>query len=154
MSTKTKTKTKNRGGRKPGTWIAGLDGKKISAWRAETHTSRNRLASHLGVSSTSIQNWETGMAVPVRQTQLRITEIVKSIPTTEAALRVLGKGNGKGKTNGNGNGHESGHEPFGSIEVAVVDGTAQIVASLLASTKVPAEEIPQIITSVRKALSN
>lgn len=143
------TKTKSRGGRKPGTWISGLDNKKILAWREETHTSRSRLASHIGVSSTSVQNWETGAAIPVRQTQLQLAELMKSVQTAEEALRSLGKTNGRPPAGV----RDTELSEFDNVEVAIVDATAQIVASMLASSKYAIDDVPGIIAAVRKALT-
>jgi transcriptional regulator with XRE-family HTH domain len=68
---------KRRGGRRPGSWDL-VDPDEFKGWRQEQRLSRARLASALGVSSTSIQNWETGNAIPSRRYQERLAELMKT----------------------------------------------------------------------------
>lgn len=68
---------KRRGGRKPGTWTL-LTPESLRAWRGASGMSRAALASMLDVSSTSVQNWETGHAVATAKMQQRLAELMKA----------------------------------------------------------------------------
>lgn len=83
---------KRRGGRQPGKWEL-VDPLEFRRWRDQNKLSRARLAGLMGVSSTSIQNWETGNAVPSRRYQERLAELMKD-PTAVAAAPVRRGGGG------------------------------------------------------------
>ena len=80
-----------RGGRKPGAWTL-LKPTDLIGFREKNKISRARLAGALGVSSTSIQNWETGNAVPTDKSQLADTPLafvsVDSPRRIQVALRL------------------------------------------------------------------
>lgn len=65
-----------RGGRKPGSWTL-VTPEGLRGWRAKHKMSRGGVATTLGVSSTSIQNWETGRAVATTKMQQRLAELMK-----------------------------------------------------------------------------
>jgi DNA-binding transcriptional regulator YiaG len=69
---------KQRGGRKPGAWTL-LTPEALRAWREANKVSRARLAIMLGVSSTSVQNWETGTVASVK-IQQRLAELIAAGP--------------------------------------------------------------------------
>ena len=73
---KKKVGRRGRGGRKPGKWTLLTDAS-FRAFRKEAGLSRSRLSELLGVSSTSIQNWETGRSVPLTRYQHQIVELMK-----------------------------------------------------------------------------
>jgi transcriptional regulator with XRE-family HTH domain len=63
-----------RGGRRPGEWTH-VQPEDLVQFRQEHGVSRARLARALGVSATSVQNWEAGK-VATLQTQERLREIL------------------------------------------------------------------------------
>jgi DNA-binding transcriptional regulator YiaG len=74
-----KRTTKNRGGRKKGSWTE-TSPDTIRDFRRAGRISRSRLASALGVSATSVQNWEVGLVVATPAMQKKIVELIKSSP--------------------------------------------------------------------------
>lgn len=70
---------KHRLGRKPGAWTH-LTPEALRAFREEHKLSRDRLADLLGVSRTSIQNWETLELPPSPKTQQRLAELLRAGP--------------------------------------------------------------------------
>lgn len=68
-----------RAGRKPGVWTL-LTPEKLRDYRDRSQLSRARLAAILGVSSTSVQNWETG-TVASTNIQQRLSELIAAGPT-------------------------------------------------------------------------
>lgn len=72
-----------RGGRKPGTWKL-VTPMQILAYRKEHRVSRARMAQALGVSSTSVQNWESG-TVATLQAQQRIATLIAASPAAPPA---------------------------------------------------------------------
>lgn len=68
-----------RGGRRPGTWKL-VTPEQILAYRKEHHVSRARMAQALGVSSTSVQNWESG-TVATLKAQQRIAMLIAASPS-------------------------------------------------------------------------
>lgn len=129
---------KRRGGRRPGVWKL-LTPDKLRAYREEHKISRVRLAQMLGVSSTSVQNWETG-TVATLKIQQRLAELIAAGPSAILPPRkapslwdVASGGNGKG-------------DP-------TISATGEIVASYVSSRKaIPAEELVEVIRAVRRAL--
>lgn len=82
MATMTKAKNKSpklsggrKGGRKPGVW-SGVTKEELVRFRSERKVSRALLAKTLGVSATSIQNWERGSAIPVKRTQEALRAVI------------------------------------------------------------------------------
>lgn len=67
------------GGRKPGKWTV-VTPDEIRAFRQEHQISRSRLAGALGVSSTTIQNWETDNGVAMPRLQEKVAELLKLGP--------------------------------------------------------------------------
>lgn len=65
---------KKAGGRKRGTWDVTPEA--FEEWRRGQKLSRARLAKVLGVSSTSVQNWGTGTAVPSARYQEAIARLM------------------------------------------------------------------------------
>jgi DNA-binding XRE family transcriptional regulator len=94
---------RRRGGRVRGSWDVAPAA--FKAWRQGQSISRARFAKLLGVSSTSVQNWETGNAVPSPQFQAAIARFMKDgvgtqggsvgAPGLEAATRDLGAAIGR-----------------------------------------------------------
>lgn len=70
---------RRRGGRKPGEWKL-ITPEQLRDYRSEHRISRARLAQMLGVSSTSVQNWETGTVASMR-IQQRLAELIAAGPS-------------------------------------------------------------------------
>lgn len=66
-----------RGGRKPGAWTL-LTPEALRGWREKHKMSRAEVANTLGVSPTSIQNWETGRAVATAKMQQKLAVLLKA----------------------------------------------------------------------------
>jgi DNA-binding transcriptional regulator YiaG len=76
-----KQKTRGRrGGRTPGHWRDGLTGQAVLDWRKQHKVSRAALAKALGVSPTSVQNWEIADGVPVPRSQIALRAIMTKGP--------------------------------------------------------------------------
>jgi len=126
---------KRRGGRKPGKWEL-VDPLEFRRWREVHCLSRARLASLLSVSGTSVQNWETGLAVPSRKYQERLAELMKSpnlaslAPSARPAARI-----------------DAG-------DPAVIMATGAIVTAYVqGASKLGPERLLEVIRTVRRALS-
>jgi DNA-binding transcriptional regulator YiaG len=76
MAKKKKT-AKRGGGRKPGSWTL-VTPDALRGWREKNKLSRGSVATTMGVSSTSIQNWETGRSVATAKLQQRLADLMKS----------------------------------------------------------------------------
>lgn len=76
---------RRRGGRKPGEWRL-VTPEQLRAYREEHRISRARLAQTLGVSSTSVQNWETGTVATMR-IQERLAALIAAGSTAVLPLR-------------------------------------------------------------------
>jgi DNA-binding transcriptional regulator YiaG len=141
-----KKSTKRRGGRTPGQWTL-LEKDDLSGFRKTQKLSRSALANTLGVSSTSIQNWETGRSVPLTRFQQQLVDLMKGgVPVTAARGR-----RGRGSNGANG------AAPAGvaSSETSLT-ATAEIVKGFLATSagaKLSAEELVTLTVSLRAALS-
>jgi DNA-binding XRE family transcriptional regulator len=73
-------KPRNRLGRKPGKWTL-LTAQDLRDYRANHKLSRDRLAVILGVSRTSVQNWETLELPPSMKTQEKLAQLIAGGPT-------------------------------------------------------------------------
>jgi DNA-binding transcriptional regulator YiaG len=129
---------KRRGGRQPGKWEL-VDPLEFRRWRDQNKLSRARLAGLMGVSSTSIQNWETGNAVPSPRYQERLAELMKDPAVVAAAPARRGGGALGGRAADGGSG---------------VMATGEIVTAYLKSSpELAEEELVALIRAVRQALS-
>ena len=63
-------------GRKPGAWKDGLTGDSVRAFRKTNDVTRARLAEMLEVSTTTIQNWETGISAPSQERQTALERVM------------------------------------------------------------------------------
>jgi DNA-binding transcriptional regulator YiaG len=130
---KARKKTKaGRGGRKPGKWEF-VTPEAIRAHRRENALSRAKLANQLGVSTTSIQNWESGRPASLKiQRQLRDLMDGKSPAGAQAPTGASG-------------------EP----EASVIRTTGSIVAAYLQSSKTTLQpaQLAKLVRSVRMALT-
>lgn len=133
------TKRARKGGRQRGTWTE-VQPEQIRAFREEHAISRNMLASTLGVSATSVQNWETGMAVAMPSIQARLASIIQAGP---GAIQTADGGARRGS--GAGVAALVGHQ---------VSATGMIVNGFLTSQsrKFTQEELIELIKTVRGAL--
>jgi DNA-binding XRE family transcriptional regulator len=125
-----------RGGRKPGEWKL-VKPEQLREYRATNKVSRARLAQMLGVSSTSVQNWETD-TVATMKIQQRLAELFAAGPA--AILPRMKQQSPWQRDAGEGN--------------SVLSATGTIVASYVkARSDVGADELVGLIKSVRSALS-
>jgi DNA-binding transcriptional regulator YiaG len=132
-------KRPRRGGRKPGVWkLTNPDA--LREFRSTHKISRARLAGMLGVSSTSVQNWETGTVASMK-IQQKLADIMKEGP---AAFIPLKRGAGGGGWVG----------AQGPVNPTITT-TGTIVTGFLQSQEEPLsqEELIGLIRSVRIALS-
>ncbi len=144
-----KKSAKRRGGRTPGQWTL-LAKDDLSGFRKTQKLSRSALANTLGVSSTSIQNWETGRSVPLTRFQQQLVDLMKGGGVPAAAARGR---RGRGSNGAASNGASSGG--VGSSETSLT-ATAEIVKGFLATSagaKLSAEELVNLTVSLRAALS-
>lgn len=141
MTDRTKKKTQQRGGRKPGEWKL-LSKEDLIRFRSQNGFSRSRLATALGVSSTSIQNWETEHAIPTLKAQQKLVEVLKRPDLVAGVKKAASLFEGRPFV-----GEDSGS--------ALFNATGQIVTAYLAkSDKISAEEVAAIIRTVRAALES
>ena len=131
---------KSKGGRKPGHWRAGLSGEKLRAWREQAKVSRGKLAKALGKSATSVQNWETGRAIPFQKTQHALVEIMRTGVASQGQVT-----------------HRSGSVAGSSgdaREAAVITATGQIVAACVAAKHGKASDVGALIATVMAGLAS
>jgi DNA-binding transcriptional regulator YiaG len=129
---------KRHGGRKPGSWVHTTP-EELREYRATHQLSRGRLAAMLGVSSTSVQNWESGK-VASEKVQLALARVLQSgapdlsAPVTRASVQ---------------------HGSNGGSSDPVISTTGAIVSGYLRSRGKPVEpdELLSLIRVVREALS-
>lgn len=136
MKKKTKSKTKaSRGGRKPGKWIH-LTVDTLKSYRKDAGVSRGALAKTLGVSSTSVQNWETGRSVPMKRYQMLLADLVAggTVPAGPEPAPAA-------RTNGHGGGD--------AVHAARLTATGEVVRSYLATG---AKVTPDGLVALTKAL--
>lgn len=134
-----KSPRRGRGGRKPGEWRH-VTPEAIREFRQEHRISRARLAGALGVSSTSVQNWESGTVATMR-TQQQLADLIRAGPAALATIR-------------------SAPGTVGSWDPSAVLGpqiltTGAIVGAYLQSNpgKVTNDDLVELIRSVRAALT-
>ena len=100
----------------------------ILAYRKDKGLSRAKLAAALGVSTTSIQNWESGRAAAL-PTQRRLRALIDGEPLPQ---------------------------PEGEVSVAqseLVGATGKIVAAYVANQSLSRDEVMTLIRDVKRALS-
>jgi DNA-binding XRE family transcriptional regulator len=124
-----------------GSWTE-VQPEQIRAFREEHTISRNMLASTLGVSATSVQNWETGLAVAMPAVQARLASIIQAGPGAIHTADGAGTRRGGGAA---GVAALVGHQ---------VSATGMIVNGFLTSQsrKFTQEELIELIKTVRGAL--
>lgn len=109
----------------------------LREYRASHRISRARLAQMLGVSSTSVQNWETGTVASFK-IQRRLAELFATGP---ALFTVAGRIGAPWSESQEGDGRPE------------IVATGAIVAKFVESRSTSAEELINLIRSVRQALS-
>lgn len=78
-------------------WMNWQESNPLFQFRKDHQISRSRIATMIGVSMTSIQNWETGVSIPDADNMARITQIVGVEPKDwEAWLKRKPKMEGGG----------------------------------------------------------
>lgn len=129
-----------KGGRVRGSWTE-VQPEQIRAFRDEHAISRNMLASTLGVSATSVQNWETGLAVAMPPVQAKLAGIIQAGPS--AIQTTDGAGARRGSAAG-----------VAALVGHQVSATGMIVNGFLTSQsrKFTQEELIELIKTVRGAL--
>jgi DNA-binding transcriptional regulator YiaG len=129
---------RKRAGRKPGVWKY-VTPEQLKEFRTTGQVSRARIASALGVSSTSVQNWESGRAAMPRL-QKRLAELIAAGP---AALD-----DGDPEVEGGG-----GEGAVGGVLSSQLLATGTIVGSYItAHGKMSHEQLLELIKTVRGAL--
>lgn len=129
--TKAIKKKSGRGGRKPGVWEL-VKPEQIRAYREANKVSRATLAKMLDVSSTTVQNWETGKGAAVRTMQEKIKALLSGGGAPPPAPRNNGQHAG---------GYDSG-----------IEATGRIVAAFLSNVRIKRGELGGVIQQVRSAL--
>lgn len=135
-----KSMNMRRGGRKPGQWVEGLSSDALRDYRSAYGVSRSAMGKILAVSATTIQNWETGVAIPTRVNQVKLLEIIKAGPPP---AQFAGRG---ALTTWRGLSHESA-EAIGKITTAYMAGLAG------SGCQVTQEKLCEIVRAVRSALT-
>jgi DNA-binding transcriptional regulator YiaG len=134
----TRGSNSRRGGRKPGKWEF-VRPEEIKAFRTQQGLSRAKLATQLGVSTTSIQTWEAGRPASIKvQRQLR--DLIEGRPPA---------GSVSASSDTAAAAAASGHSDASAIRT-----TGEIVAAYLQSqtTSLPPAELAKLVLSVRLAL--
>lgn len=131
-ASKKKAPGARRGGRKPGRWEL-LTPKELFEFRKQHGLSRAKLADQLGVSTTSIQNWETGRAASMKiQRRLRDLMDGKAAPVANP-----------------------GASANATATSSAIETTGNIVAAYLANQEaaLPPAQLAKLVRSVRVALT-
>lgn len=126
---------KRRGGRKPGVWKL-VTPEKLKAYRDENRVSRARMAQMLGVSTTSVQNWETGTVASMK-IQQRLAELISAGPSA-----ILPPRKGPSLWDRSGGPGDAAVATTGTIVAAYVGG----------AKKLGPDQLVELIRSVRTAL--
>lgn len=141
-----KTSAKRRGGRKPGAWTL-VQPEELRTWRERSKLSRGTIATMLAVSSTSVQNWETGRAVATPKMQQKIADLMNQ-PVESRRSRPARAAN----TNGS--------PPSAMVETngnsTLIQATAAIVVEAIKASgraAVAPKELGVLIRTVREALA-
>lgn len=132
---------KRRGGRKPGTWTL-VKPEEILAYRKAQSLSRLGFAKLVGVSSTTVQNWETGKGPAMPKVQERIVAVLR----TDAGSQPS-----RGRKATKVEQHATNGQRHGGYD-STVEATGRIVAAFLGSMKIKREELRGVIQDVRAAL--
>lgn len=135
------TKRPRKGGRQRGSWTE-VQPEQVRAFREEHAISRNMLAATLGVSATSVQNWETGLAVAMPAIQAKLASIIQAGPSAVHSADPSGVRRGGGPS------------AAAALVGHQVSATGMIVNGFLTSQsrKFTQEELIELIKSVRGAL--
>jgi DNA-binding transcriptional regulator YiaG len=134
-----------RGGRKPGAWAL-VTPEALRGWRETQKMSRASVASTLGVSSTSVQNWETGHAVATAKMQQKLADLMKA-PAPAGGARS--RGSSTPASNGAAR-HPANGDP------TLIQATASIVIEAIRAggkKDVSAKELGVLVRTVRDALA-
>jgi DNA-binding XRE family transcriptional regulator len=136
---------KGRGGRKPGVWTL-VTPEQIRVYRKTNGTSRAKLADMLGVSNTTVQNWETGKGAAFPKIQERIKALLDGAPQPAPSRRGSRGGAAPQPATSNGS-----HAPTNGYD-STVEATGRIVAAFLGGAKIQRQELGAVIREVRSAL--
>jgi transcriptional regulator with XRE-family HTH domain len=134
-----------RGGRKKGEWVL-VTSDALRQYRKDAHLSRNKFAEILDVSATTIQNWESGKAVPTKKSQARLADLIKSgAPSASNGNGTVGKSAPRQVTS---NG--------GAATDTQLTVTGEVLKAFLATArggKTSPEQLVQLTKSLRAALA-
>lgn len=152
---KSKKKTGRRGGgRTPGAWTL-LTQDALKTFRTGAKLSRSRLSELLGVSSTSVQNWETGRSVPLTRYQEQIVALMEGgVPADTAPARKRGS-NGAARSRGGARSNGASHALSSSGDAALT-AVGDILKGYLATPaggELGQEQLVALAMSLRAALS-
>ncbi|MBX3467071.1 MAG: helix-turn-helix domain-containing protein [Planctomycetes bacterium] len=123
-------KKRGRGGRPKGTWER-VQPAELVAYRQRRGLSRVRLAQLLGVSPTTIVNWELGHGVATPSAQDRLRELLDA--PDGAASPVLAAAGGDERAD-------------------AIEATGRIVVAYLGGAHVDRDALPDLVREVRTAL--
>lgn len=126
---------KRRGGRKPGEWRL-VTPKRIREFREANRLSRATLSRALGVSSTTIQNWETGLVVATNKAQTRLAELMSQ----PGILQEHGRQSQAAQYSPN------------LVAEAELQATSAIVSAYLGANPRAINNIGEVVRAVRQAL--
>lgn len=143
-----KKKPSRRGGRTPGKWTL-LTKDQLRSFRKDSKLSRSALSALLGVSSSSIQNWETERSVPLTRYQEQLVELMRGGGPAAVA------GNGR-RSKARASGRSSNGALLGASGGVSLTATAEILKGFLATSegaKTSKEELVALTISLRAALS-
>ncbi len=142
------TKGRRRGGRKKGEWIL-LTSDSLGRYRKAANLSRAKLAEIMDVSSTTIQNWESGKAVPTKKSQARLADLIQGGPPAAAhATETVARSTPRPHVSSSANGGAT-----TGVELTV---TGEILKAFLATAqggKTSQEQLVQLTRSLRAALA-
>jgi len=126
------------GGRKKGEWRL-LRPEQLVEYRENNKISRASLAGMMGVSSTSIQNWETG-TVPTLRYQQRLAEIIKNnIQIKPTKIPSL---------------FDFQHHESKGIRASAIEATGSIIGAYIQTHQgVTVDQLVDLIKNVRRELT-
>lgn len=129
-------KANRRGGRKPGAWIQ-VKPEQILAYRKEHKLSRLTMAKSLGVSATTIQNWETGRGVATKKAQVLLLDRLASPPLFTIPSR----------------GRQPDAAAVSNGSTQAIEATGQIMAAYFKGARIEIEQVGGLVRQIRAALS-
>jgi DNA-binding transcriptional regulator YiaG len=126
---------KRRPGRQKGEWRL-VTPEKIREFRTSNKLSRATMSKVLGVSSTTIQNWETNLVVATNKAQSRLAELMAKPSLLHSFNRQP----------------QSAHYATNLVAEAELQATGAIVSAYLSAHPKEVGNIAEMVRNVRQAL--